>query len=353
MLGEVGCGNDALRKRNAVVWQEGNFDQVFDAGVVVDLGCHGVDGFDDELGGIVSWRGFGCEDEDAWGERFLGILENAAVEGQNVEQIQVLTLVFVQALDLDVEEGRGIDLNAALFLNDLGEEFLVLVFDRHEFLAELGVFGEGFEFAKLVEIAFPSASDAGGDEVGELGVAGDQPTARGDPVRLVVEFLRIQSIEFGEKLRLEELGVKGCDAVHGMASDDREVGHADHLHVAFFDERERTFLASITRPFLFDEIKEVLVDFKNDLQVAGKNLAEESHAPFLQSFGKQSVIRVGEGAGDDRPGFIPGKAVVVLQETHEFDDRDGGVCVVELDGDFLWKGLPIGIALVEAANDVA
>ena len=42
-----------------------------------------------------------------------------------------------------------------------------------------------------------------------------------------------------------------------------------------------------------------------------------------------------------------------MQETHEFDDRDGGVGVVELDGDFLWKGLPIGIALVEAADDVA
>ena len=166
LLREVGCGNDALRKRNAVVWQEGNFDQVFDAWVGVDLGSHGIDGFDDELGGIVSWCGFGSEDEDAWGERLFGILENAAVEGQNVEQIQVLTLVFVEALDLDVEEGRGIDLNAALFLNDLGEEFLVLVFDRHEFLAELGIFGEGFEFAELVEIAFPSASDAGRDEVG-------------------------------------------------------------------------------------------------------------------------------------------------------------------------------------------
>ena len=64
---------------------------------------------------------------------------------------------------------------------------------------------------------------------------------------------------------LEQLGVKGCYAVHGMASNDAEVRHADHLLVPFLDERESAFLVRVAWPFGFHFLEESFVDFENDL----------------------------------------------------------------------------------------
>ena len=100
-------------------------------------------------------------------------------------------------------------------------------------------------------------------------------------------------------------------------------------------------------------LEEKFVDEENDLQVAREDIAEKRNAPFFQSLREQGVVRVGEGAGDDRPGFYPRHVVFVDQQALEFDDGDGGVGVVELDGDFFGEGFPVFVVALEAANDVA
>ena len=130
-----------------------------------------------------------------------------------MEEIEVLAFVFVQALDLHVEHGGGVDLDAALVKDALGEFFFVRVLDRHELLAKGSVIGRRFEFAQQVEIALPSAADGAGDEVGESRVAGHEPAARGDAVGLVVDAAGVEGVELGEEVALHQLGVKCGNAV--------------------------------------------------------------------------------------------------------------------------------------------
>ena len=55
----------------------------------------------------------------------------------------------------------------------------------------------------------------------------------------------------------------------------------------------------------------------------------------LQRLGQQRVVGVGEGRLRDRPGLVPGDAVLVDQEAHQLGDRDGRMRVVELDRDLV------------------
>ena len=90
-----------------------------------------------------------------------------------------------------------------------------------------------------------------------------------------------------------------------MASDHAEMGHADHLFMAFLDEREGAFFIRITWPFGFDFIKESFVDIENDLQVARQDFAEEADAPLFQSLGHECVVRVSKCAAHDPPSLRP------------------------------------------------
>ena len=71
----------------------------------------------------------------------------------------MLTLVFVQALDMHIEEGRWIDGNAAVSLDDSGQIEFVGVLDIHEIRLELRIVGEAFQAAKFVQIGFPAMPD--------------------------------------------------------------------------------------------------------------------------------------------------------------------------------------------------
>ena len=104
----------------------------------------------------------------------------------------MLPLVFVETLDLHVEEGVGRNGDAALALDDLGEGDLVGALDGHELLLEVGVAGEELQTTELVEIPGPVAVAEGvADERGQRRVTIEQPSAGGYAVGLVLEFARI------------------------------------------------------------------------------------------------------------------------------------------------------------------
>ena len=195
-------------------------------------------------------------------------------------------------------------------------------------------------------------TDLGSNEVAEAGIAGQEPSARGDAVGLVVELPGVERVELGEEVALEKTGVEGGDAVDGMAADDGEIGHADHLMITLLDEGEFADLPDIAGPHLLHLGEESLVGLENDLKVTRKHLVEEPDAPLLERLGKQRVVRVGEGPRDDRPCLLPGQSVDIVKESLEFDDGDGGMGVVELDRGLLGEIVPILIAPPEASDDV-
>ena len=78
-----------------------------------------------------------------------------------MKEVQVLALVFVQALDLHVEHRRWIDFDATLGLDISCKTLLVGELHRHELLAEFSIIGVFIDFAELVQITFPSVADTG------------------------------------------------------------------------------------------------------------------------------------------------------------------------------------------------
>jgi len=83
-------------------------------------------------------------------------VQKGAVERKNVEQIQVLALVFVETFYLHVEQRLRIDFDAAFAFYYLGQAFLVVEFYLHKLCLEGAIVGIFFKFAQIVEILGPA-----------------------------------------------------------------------------------------------------------------------------------------------------------------------------------------------------
>ena len=173
-------------ERDAVVRQEDDLQLVAHARVGVDLFADRVDRLDDALGQFVTGRGLGAENKNAWLHIEVRILQDAAIEREDMKQVQVLALVFMQPLDLDIEERGRIDRDAAFIEDDLGQANLVGMFHRHEFVLESGIVGPLLQPAKLVEISRPTVADFRRDQIGQERIGGKEPAAGRNAVGLVL-----------------------------------------------------------------------------------------------------------------------------------------------------------------------
>ena len=130
------------------------------------------------------------------------------VEREDVQRLQVLPLVFVDALHQHVEERLRRDGDARALGDERGEAALVRELHVAPLLLKLRVVGERFELAELVGILQPAVADARGDELREAGIAHGDEAPRRDAVGHVAEFLRPQLGEIAQHGLLQQLGVE-------------------------------------------------------------------------------------------------------------------------------------------------
>ena len=341
LLRKIGGRDDFFRERNPIIREEDHFEFPPDAFVGVDPGANDIDRTDDVLREVVARRGLRSEDEDARHQIDCRILQDPPVECENVQQIEMLPLVFVEPFDLHVEQRIRGNHDATQILNRRGELNLVGAFDSHELTLNPRVVGELFQPTEQIEIADPGlAAELPRNQFRQSGVALKQPASRRDAIGFVLKFTRIERVELREEILLQERGVECSDAVDGVRTDHGEIRHADPLVTVLLDEGADALLFVVARPLGFDGDHQVRVDVENELEMARQHAFEESDAPLLQSLGQQGVIGVGEGFRDNRPSGIPRHLLLVDEQAHELDDSDGGVRVVELDGDFVGEICP-------------
>ena len=91
------------------------------------------------------------------------------------------------------------------------------------------------------------------------------------------------------------------------------------------------------REFFLNYLKELCIDFVNDLQMTGKQILYQRYIPFLESFRKDRVIRVSESSLYNLPCFIPFQTFLIGQESHHFDDGKGRMSIVQLNGNLIWE----------------
>src|SRR5512143_2237475 len=108
------------------VRKEDNFQPSSNIGIVIDHLGNGIDQLDNQLCHEVSRRGLAAEDERAGHYVLIGSFLDAIVQSNNVQNVEVLPLVFVDPLDLNVEQRVGICRYPCPFLHK-SSKFVLIV----------------------------------------------------------------------------------------------------------------------------------------------------------------------------------------------------------------------------------
>ena len=132
LLGDLGGGHELLGEGYAVVLEEDDVKLFGELLVASQLLRDVPDELDDLLCHIVSGSGLGGKDIGLGHEVCVGVLLEVVVLRDDVQRVELLSLVLVQALYLNVEDRVGVEHNAVLVLDILGKVLLVLELDRGE-----------------------------------------------------------------------------------------------------------------------------------------------------------------------------------------------------------------------------
>ena len=322
-----------------------------DAAIVVDDVRHVVDEVDDFLRRVVGACCFTGEDEDARHPFAMRVFQDLVVTADDVQHVQELPLVFVDALDLYVKEGFGVHFDAEFVFDVLSKATFVFEFDAADFRAEGGIFFERVEFCQLLKVAAPVFTDVAVKHLRKAGVGKRDPAARGNAVRDVGEAFRPEAGKVSKEGFDHEVGVDFGDTVHFMRADDGQPGHA-HAAAAFFvndgDAADEVVIHALFAQFA----QEVFVDFEDELQVARQDAADHFYRPAFQRFAHQGVVGVGEDFLTGRPGVVPLDGVFVDQDTHQFGDSEHGVGIVQVDGNGLGEVGQVVVFFEVTAHDV-
>src|SRR5690606_37394995 len=121
LLGKIGRRHHDLGKRDVVIGYEDDLQKAAHGRVVVDDAGDVVGQLDDQLGVVIARRRLAGKELDARHPVLFGMRADLVVEGYRLDDVEQLPLVFVDALDLDVEHGRGIDADAHAAADETGE----------------------------------------------------------------------------------------------------------------------------------------------------------------------------------------------------------------------------------------
>ncbi|VFS58835.1 Uncharacterised protein [Kluyvera cryocrescens] len=109
---------------------------------------------------VIARSRFRAKQEHARYAVSLRVLTNFFIQRQNMQQVQVLTFVFVQAFDLNIKNGVSGDLDTGTRFDKFHQTLLVRQFDFAVLLAEFGIVSIFFQMDQLIEGRWPTLSSA-------------------------------------------------------------------------------------------------------------------------------------------------------------------------------------------------
>src|SRR5262249_590077 len=144
-----------------------------------------------------------------------GVGLQPVIERDDVQNVQVLPLVFVNPLDLHVEHGVGVDSNAGAAVGDAGQLELVGTLDGTPITLKNPIVSKLLQISQASEVLGPSTTDGVADQLGQPGIGQSQPAPRSNAVCLAAELLRPQLVEVLQHVLLQELRVQISDTIYG------------------------------------------------------------------------------------------------------------------------------------------
>ena len=134
LLGDLRGRHDHFRQGDLVILDEHNLELIPDIRIVVNHIGDRMDELDGLFRHRIARRGLGAENKRARHEVHARVILELVVQRDNMQNVEHLALVLMQALDLHVENRVHVDLDAVMLLNILRQAQLVVALD----LAELG-----------------------------------------------------------------------------------------------------------------------------------------------------------------------------------------------------------------------
>ena len=332
LLRQVGARHDHFSHRDAIVRDEHQLEPVAHARVGVDDAGDVVDQLDDALGAVVGRRRLAGDDDGARDPVGLRVGQDRLVAGDDMQQVEQLALVFVDAFDLHVEQARRIHLYAGAARDECREPILVGLFDCPEAALESGLMLVGEQALQASQIPAPVAAQRRVDQPGESRIGLGEPTPRRDAVGHVGKAPGPQVCKVGKNSLYQQVGMQSGDAVDLVAADDRQVRHAHPALAVLVNQRQPGQEAVVAGTVARRLFQELLVNAKYDFQVAWQHMLHQPDRPGLQRLGHQRVVGIGEGPLAQAPGLGPVHRLLVAQHPHQFGHADRRMGVVEVNG---------------------
>ena len=208
LLAYISGRNEYLSRTYVVVLKEHYVELFLDSGVLVDILRYLAKELDYSLCHLISGSRLCSENKGLRSDIEIGILLEIKVESDDIERIEKLTLIFVQALDLNVEDRMSIDLLARLMIEVIGKCDFVIVLYSANSVKNGRVVSELCKFSKLYGIVSVSRTDSLVKKLCKLGVGIAQPTTVSYTVGYVFKAVRIHLVEvleyrFGKDIRVK------------------------------------------------------------------------------------------------------------------------------------------------------
>ena len=230
----------------------------------------------------------------------LPVLRRHSLQGQvtvdNSKDVQLLTLILVDSLDLDIKQSGGVDGNVCGVFDMLGKANFVGILNLSPLLLELLVIRELLNLVQGGKVLEESISTSlGSNELTQARVGLVQPSARGNTVGDIGEL--VGAIDLDEILEdggLDKIGVKLGHTVHLVRANDSKECHPDHLGLRLLNNGNPREEITVIGELLLYLLQEVEVNIIDDLEMSGKEMLDQAYRPLFKSLRENGMICVTE-----------------------------------------------------------
>ena len=126
------------------------------------------------------------------------------VKGDDVKDVQVLALVFMETFHLDIKKGIGIHGRPCALLDQRGEILFVFPLDPAPLFLKTQIIGKALDAFQFLQVFHPPLADLAADQPAQLRVADNHETPGSHAVGHVAELLRLEFIKIAQDGLLEQ-----------------------------------------------------------------------------------------------------------------------------------------------------
>ena len=148
-----------------------------------------------------------------------------------------------------------------------------------------------------------------------------QPAARRDAVGHVGKAHRENFSEFGKQRLHHQPGMELRHPVDFVADHHRQPGHPHATAVGLVNDRGTAEQRGIVGILLLQSLEKVVVNLKDNLQMARENFTQHIHRPGLERFAHQGMVGIGEDLAGHLERLVPAEFMLIDKQAHQLRYR--------------------------------